>query len=154
MLDVTQARRVYYSTIASIPMLESQIKASVNALAVLTAQNPQQLTGLVSSSSEMPGCIQIISTGLPLDLLTRRPDIAAAREQIDAAAASVGISKKNTCRLYESMAQSVLRPTTPETFSANKASHIPSRQPYLGQYLTGWGANMHWPMHANSCSRP
>lgn len=94
MLDVTQARRVYYSTIASIPMLESQIKASVNALAVLTAQNPQQLTGLVSSPSEMPGCIQIISTGLPLDLLTRRPDIAAAREQIDAAAASVGISKK------------------------------------------------------------
>ena len=93
-LDVAQAKRVYYSTIASIPQLGSSIKASINALAVLVGEYPEALQPVLETPKALPQYIQLVGTGMPMNLLDRRPDIKAAREQIAASAASVGIAKK------------------------------------------------------------
>lgn len=93
-LDVAQARTLYYSTIASIPMLEAQIEAAVNALAVLTAVDRDSLPQGVFTSDELPDYRAIVATGVPADILRRRPDIVEAERRIDIAGAALGIAKK------------------------------------------------------------
>ena len=94
-LDVTQARTVYYSTIASIPLLESSINSSINALSVLLGMEPDSLPATVKAGGTVPDCHMLVATGVPLDLLERRPDIVAARASVDAAAAALGIARKD-----------------------------------------------------------
>lgn len=93
-LDVAQARTLYYSTIASIPMLEAQIEAGVNALAVLTATERADLPAGVFDSSRLPDYRCIVATGVPADLLRRRPDIVEAERRIDIAGAALGIARR------------------------------------------------------------
>ncbi len=95
MLDVDQARTVYYNTIASIPMLESSIHTSINAIAVLLAENPENLYEELSTPAPLPSYIQLVATGVPADLLRRRPDVVQAEEEIAVYAAELGIAKKD-----------------------------------------------------------
>lgn len=94
-LDVTQARTVYYSTIAQVPLLEAQIEASYNAIAVLTATPRAELPVSVYEARGLPGHYRLVNMGVPLDLLRRRPDVVEAERSIDIAAASLGIAKKD-----------------------------------------------------------
>lgn len=95
MVDVAQAKMVYYSTVATIPQLESSIHSSINSLAVLTAVEPQDLFPLLETPRELPDCRQIVPSAIPASSLLRRPDIAEARQNIEVAAAAVGIAKKD-----------------------------------------------------------
>lgn len=92
-LDVSQARTLYYSTIASIPLLEASIEASYNALGVLTGLGREQLPEAVFHAETMPNHYQLYGLGAPIDLLRRRPDIVEAERNIDLAAAELGIAK-------------------------------------------------------------
>ncbi len=94
MLDVTQARLVYYSTCASVPSLETSISSAIGSLATLIGVYPEKITGLISQNRHLPEFRQIISTEIPTELLRRRPDIAEAEYQIASDAATLGISKK------------------------------------------------------------
>lgn len=93
-LDVAQARTLYYSTIASIPMLEASIDASVNALAVLLGTTCEGLPSGVFELRALPDFRQYADLGTPSELLRRRPDVVEAERNIDLAAARVGIAKK------------------------------------------------------------
>lgn len=92
-LDVTQARTLYYSTIAQIPMLEASIEASVNALGVLLAVDPSELPQGVLRTRPLPNYTRLVSGTVPADLMRRRPDIVEAEKNIDAAAAALGIAR-------------------------------------------------------------
>lgn len=94
-LDVEQARRVYYSTIASIPLLENNIRTGVNALAVLLGCNPETLYPVLAGRRDLPEYVRIISVGVPMNLLSRRPDVEEARKQVEASAEAVGIARKD-----------------------------------------------------------
>lgn len=94
MLDVSQASTVYYSTIASIPMLENSIHTGINSLAVLMGEYPANFYTLLKDPKPMPELEYKIYTGLPMDLLGRRPDLIEARDKVDAAAAALGIARK------------------------------------------------------------
>ncbi|MBD5219443.1 MAG: TolC family protein [Bacteroidales bacterium] len=94
-LDVTQARTVYYSTVAQIPLLEAQIEASYNALAVLTGTPRAELPASVYQAKDIPSQYRLVDMGVPLDLLRRRPDIVEAQRSIEIAAADLGIAKKD-----------------------------------------------------------
>ena len=94
MLDVSQAQTVYYSTIASIPMLESSITGGINSLAVLVGAYPGDLQELLGTPRPLPEYCQQVAVGVPLDLLSRRPDIVAARMQIESDAAALGLARK------------------------------------------------------------
>lgn len=92
-LDVAQANTMYYSTTASIPMLEASIDASCNSLALLLGTTRECLPAGVMEAHALPEQYQLSGLGAPLDLLRRRPDIVAARRNIEVAAASLGIAR-------------------------------------------------------------
>ncbi len=95
MLDVRQAREVYYSTKASIPVLENSITTAMNSLSLLVGSYPGELNQLLSQPCPMPDYRRIIGTGIPAELLRRRPDIVAAEMTIAANASALGVAKKD-----------------------------------------------------------
>ncbi len=94
-LDVAQAKTVYYSTLTDLPVLEAQCDAALNAIALLVAAYPEEITPLTGYNGKLPPYIQLVSAGVPADLLRRRPDIIAAERTIDINARAVGIAKKD-----------------------------------------------------------
>lgn len=92
-LDVAQAQTLYYSTIASIPLLESSIESSYNALGVLLGVGRDGLPEAIYQERDIPEHDQLAGAGAPLELLRRRPDIVAAEKNIDVAAASLGVAR-------------------------------------------------------------
>lgn len=94
-LDVTQAEEVYYSTIASIPTLESSIDGLINSIAILVGDPSNALVAELSTSRPLPDYNHIINAGVPADLLRNRPDIIEAEKQIDVCAANLGVAKKD-----------------------------------------------------------
>lgn len=95
MLDVTQAREVYYSTQASIPGLENGIFRVINVIATLLGEYPDRLLSTLSRNISMPDYRHLVPIGLPAELLRRRPDVVSAEMQLAALAQSVGIAKKD-----------------------------------------------------------
>lgn len=93
-LDVAQAQTIYNSTLATIPMLEADSRAYIDAIALLTGTLPDALFDRLAKYRLMPSYNHIISTGIPVELVRRRPDILQAEYQLAASAAAVGIAKK------------------------------------------------------------
>lgn len=94
-LEVSQAKTVLLSTKASLPTLESGIRTTANAIAVLTGEYPVQLADLLLVPQELTPAPPVLTTGTPADILRRRPDIVEAEMQLAQYAAHVGIAKKD-----------------------------------------------------------
>lgn len=94
-LDVAQAATIYYSTEASLPTLHSAIASAINSIATLTGDFPHNIAPALEAKGNIPDYKRLISIGVPVDLIRRRPDMVAAEADIAAAAASVGIAKKD-----------------------------------------------------------
>lgn len=92
-LDVAQARTLYYSTIAQVPMLEASIESSCNALATLLGVLPDSLPAGVRQMRPLPDRCLLPDLGVPADLLRRRPDIVEAERNVVLAAAELGIER-------------------------------------------------------------
>lgn len=92
-LEVAQARTLYYSTIATVPMLEASIASSYNSLSVLLGVMPDSLPDGLYDEKQLPEGAILPAIGTPADLLRRRPDIAAAENNVDIAASALGIAK-------------------------------------------------------------
>ncbi len=95
MLDVSQAYTVYYSTIASVPALETSIHTTINAIAVLVGAEPGSLNAILEPAAPVPSYNMIVTWGVPMELLRRRPDVVAAEMQIQAGAEALGIARKD-----------------------------------------------------------
>lgn len=93
-LDVVQARMTLTQTRSQIPALEAQIRSSVNQIAILAGEYPDKLDSLFDAFPlpEVPPAVVDVT---PVQLLRRRPDIVEAEKQLAAAAAQVGIAKKD-----------------------------------------------------------
>lgn len=94
-LDVAQAKSVYYSTKASIPVVEANVIQYINTLAVLLGMYPQEMTKALSVSKPLPDYMEPVGVGLPGQLLLRRPDVRAAERQVNAQAALWGASRRD-----------------------------------------------------------
>lgn len=92
-LEVAQAKTVYYSTKAQIPLLLSDTESYLNALGVLLACDRDSLPPEVAAPGNMPSCAQVIPAEVPVDLVRRRPDVAQAQATIESAAAALGIAR-------------------------------------------------------------
>lgn len=117
MLDVAQARTTLYSTQSTLPGIENHVRSAVNSLSVLLGQYPGALDSLLTVNAVMPDidlscdtCSrrelgnlpmllpdyrQIVATGIPAELLRRRPDILEAEAQVAEYAAALGIARKD-----------------------------------------------------------
>jgi NodT family efflux transporter outer membrane factor (OMF) lipoprotein len=91
-LDVAQAKTVYYDTRASIPGLQAAIDNQINIIAVLLGEYPVNVYQRLARPAEQVDFLQIVSVGIPYDLLRRRPDLRQAEYDIATQAAAVGIA--------------------------------------------------------------
>lgn len=91
-LDVAQAKTVYYDTRASIPKLQALIDNQIHIIAVLLGVYPGDIYNRLSAPAPQVDFMQIVSVGIPYDLLRRRPDIRQAEYNIAAEAAAVGVA--------------------------------------------------------------
>jgi NodT family efflux transporter outer membrane factor (OMF) lipoprotein len=90
-LDVAQQATVVALLYAAIPPLEEQFKQTVYALAVLIGRTPESIDvneGTLTALTAPP-----VVSGLPSKLLTRRPDIAEAEQQLIAANADITVAR-------------------------------------------------------------
>jgi len=96
-LDVAQAEAQQATTEADVPILEAASKQSIHRLGILLAQEPNALKKELSPASPLPKVEGLIATGLPSELLQRRPDLRQAERQLAAASADIGVA---TAGLY------------------------------------------------------
>ena len=92
-LDVSQAKSVYYNTLASIPRLDAYITQCINNLAILLGTFPSNLTNAFNDVNELPSIRHIVNVGIPADIIRRRPDVRQAELNIEAQAATIGATK-------------------------------------------------------------
>lgn len=93
-LEVAQAKVVYYSTLATLPMLKNSISTGINALGVLVGEYPADIRQSLDADAKLPSVYQLIDPAVPTDLLRRRPDIVQASQLIEAQLAAAGIARK------------------------------------------------------------
>jgi multidrug efflux system outer membrane protein len=90
-LDVSQSEQLVYTASETIPDLERQIQQQENVLSVLLGENPQSIPrGRALSEQPVP---QNVPSGLPSELLERRPDVRQVEENMVAANAQIGVAK-------------------------------------------------------------
>jgi multidrug efflux system outer membrane protein len=89
-MNVAQVQSQYETAAAQIPLIEQQIAQAENALAVLLGRNPGPIP---RGKSVYELTVPTVPAGLPSDLLTRRPDLLQAEDQLIAANAQIGAAK-------------------------------------------------------------
>jgi multidrug efflux system outer membrane protein len=90
-LDVAQQATTVATVNASIPPLQQQLQQSVDALAILTGQPPEQVQAGDATLDAL--ALPVVSPGLPSQLLARRPDVAEAEAQLVAANANIAAAR-------------------------------------------------------------
>jgi multidrug efflux system outer membrane protein len=92
-LEVSRAQAALANVAATIPDLQRQIVAQEVALNFLLGRNPGPIVrgSALAEQYDPPE----VPTGLPAQLLERRPDLREAEENLIAANANVGVAKAN-----------------------------------------------------------
>ncbi len=94
-LDPSQALSLLKSTESTVPLLESQIRQTRNALSILLGMPPNDLHDVLQGSGKIPEPPAQIEVGVPADLLRRRPDIRSAELQAATQSALIGVAKSD-----------------------------------------------------------
>ena len=90
-LDVERQQGAILSQRAAIPQLEQQERQTLAALALLLGRAPQGFE--VKGADVQTLAVPAVGAGLPADLLTRRPDLAAAEASLVAANADLAAAR-------------------------------------------------------------
>lgn len=91
-LDLSNAEAQLATTSAQVPVLESAVRQAMHTLALLLGQPPGALVAELSPEAQVPVASGAVPTGLPSDLLRRRPDIRKAEASLHAATARIGVA--------------------------------------------------------------
>jgi multidrug efflux system outer membrane protein len=89
-LELTQTKAQYEDALTRIPPIEIQIAQQEHALSILLGRNP----GAIRRGRELGQLgIPAVPAGLPSELLTRRPDLRQAEQNLIAANALIGAAR-------------------------------------------------------------
>jgi multidrug efflux system outer membrane protein len=91
-LDVANADAQVATTLSQIPTLETSAQQAIYNIAVLLGQQPASLLEELFPASSIPVTPPEVPTGLPSEMLRRRPDIRRAEAQIHSATAQIGVA--------------------------------------------------------------
>lgn len=89
--DLRQAEQLLFAATSVVPQLEEQIQHQENAIALLLGENPGPIVHQAPNALAPPP--QDLPTGLPSQLLERRPDIQQAEATLIAANAQIGVAR-------------------------------------------------------------
>jgi len=95
-LVLRQAEAELAAAESELPRLRQQHALQRNALAVLLGRDPQQIVRSDISVADTIGEMNVpgsVPAGRPADLMVRRPDIAAAEQELIAANAEIGVAR-------------------------------------------------------------
>ena len=142
-LDTERARALVESTAATVPLLESSIARTRMRLAVLTGAAPSALDKRLAEQKPLPGlpATPLAAIGSPQTLLQRRPDVAAAEQQLNAADAQSGIARS---RLWPSLTLSGTL-----GLNAGRIADLGDK----GSFVASLGANLLWAVIDNGQRR-
>jgi NodT family efflux transporter outer membrane factor (OMF) lipoprotein len=90
-LDVAQQETTVALLNAALPPLLQQFRQTVYALAVLIGRTPESVDVEVGTLTELS--FPTVAEGLPSQLLSRRPDVAEAEQQLIAANADITVAR-------------------------------------------------------------
>lgn len=104
-LDVAQSLAQLETTRSQLPSLEAQLAAARHRLAVLVGVTPEQVDALLPANDlsapsasallvklpDLPGP-ELLGSGIPTELLRRRPDVRRAERQLAAQTARLGVA--------------------------------------------------------------
>jgi outer membrane protein, multidrug efflux system len=89
--DVRQAEQLLYTATSQVPQFEQQIQQQENAIALLLGENPGPILHADPNALAPPP--QNLPTGIPSQLLERRPDVEQAEATLIAANAQIGVAR-------------------------------------------------------------
>ena len=91
--DVEQATTRQAQTEAQIPLLEQADLQTRNGLALLLGETPEEVQQRLTSPGTIPIAPANVVTGIPRDLLRRRPDVRAAGFAAASKCALIGVAR-------------------------------------------------------------
>jgi multidrug efflux system outer membrane protein len=89
-IEVSQAKSQYEQALSNVPFFEKLIAQQEDALCVLLGRNPGPIPRGKTIDQLLPPAVP---AGLPSDILTNRPDIRQAEQDLIAANANIGVAK-------------------------------------------------------------
>jgi NodT family efflux transporter outer membrane factor (OMF) lipoprotein len=92
-VDILRQQQLLESTRDQKIFFETQLRLLQNQLAVLLGRPPQNLS--ISAESDLPELPPLPETGLPLELIRRRPDVKQAYNQVLAADREMAVAIRN-----------------------------------------------------------
>lgn len=92
-LDPQLARAFLRNTQAAIPELEAGVRRVKNGLSVLLGKSPRALDRELAQGHGIPETAELLTLGVPSELLRRRPDIRRAEYLAAAQSPRIGIAK-------------------------------------------------------------
>ncbi len=90
--DLSRAQAQLDTTLSRMPQLQARIAVDKHRLAVLAGLAPAALDAQLQQVVDMPRIPAAIEPGTPAQIVRRRPDVAAAEQQLHAATARVGVA--------------------------------------------------------------
>lgn len=92
-LDVTRAQSQLSTTESLIPIFQYIVKKSIHRISILLGLEPGALYSELCSTELLPCNPPLVPTGIPAQLLCRRPDIKRAERSLAAASAEIGVAE-------------------------------------------------------------
>jgi NodT family efflux transporter outer membrane factor (OMF) lipoprotein len=130
-LDLQLANRELATVRAQEPLLVSGISATQSDIAVLLGMYPEDLAAELARPEGFPDVPEHVASGLPLDLLRRRPDIHESERKLAAATARIGVA---TDRLFPHLALTGGLGTQSDSIGLQ------------GSHIWAFGPSVYWPL--------
>ena len=92
-LDLQQAKTQLFSTKALIPGFQLSLNQAKHSLSILMGMPSGDLSNLLQGPQIIPAVPAEVVTGIPADLLRRRPDIREAEMQAAAQSEQIGVAR-------------------------------------------------------------
>ncbi len=90
-LDLAQQETFVAASRAALPNLRNQLEQAIVGLGILTGQPPNAIVVRPGSLTDL--ALPPVAPGLPSELLTRRPDVAAAEAALQAKNANIAVAR-------------------------------------------------------------
>lgn len=133
-LALQQARYNLESTRSVLPLLETGVEKSLNALAVLTGVLPGSLHDRLAAEQHIPTTTVDQVIGIPADLLRRRPDVRSAERRLAAETARIGQAQSDLYPKFTLLGSIGLESLSTETFTD------------AGNEFYSFGPGVRWPV--------
>jgi NodT family efflux transporter outer membrane factor (OMF) lipoprotein len=133
-LDVTLATRELATLESQLGPAQAQVSAGEYAIATLIGAYPEELVQELATKTMIPTVPAVVQTGLPLELLRRRPYVIQAERQLAGATARIGVA---TADLFPQIALTGAIGFQKQGFGTT---------PIVGQHIWSVGPAAVWPL--------